>query len=134
MELLNGGFEFDGKKEIRPIEEEQIVEVISRLKEKQLTNVVICGIFSPVNAQHEKQVGAAFRQHYPEASLTLSHKVGQLGLLERENASILNESLKPLCRQTVKAFRSALDLLGLNCGLYLTQNDGTLIRLVFQKF
>lgn len=55
-------------------------------------------------------------------------QIGLLGLLERENAAILNEALKPLAQQTIQAFRSALDDLGLNCPFYLTQNDGTLIR------
>ena len=57
-----------------------------------------------------------------------SHQLGLLGLLERENACILNESLKPLAKTTIAAFRQALDKLGLTCPFYLTQNDGTLIR------
>ena len=57
-----------------------------------------------------------------------SSQLGLLGLLERENAAILNQSLKPLARHTITAFRKALDDLGLTCEFYLTQNDGTLIR------
>ena len=54
-----------------------------------------------------------------------------LGLIERENAAILNESLKPLAQATISAFRQALNHLGLTCPFYLTQNDGTLIRYKF---
>ena len=64
----------------------------------------------------------------PEISMTLSHEVGLLGLLERENAAVLNESLKPLCRRTVAAFRKAFLTLGLSCPFYLTQNDGTIVK------
>ena len=64
----------------------------------------------------------------PTLSVTLSHSIGQLGLLERENAAILNESLRPLSQQTVTAFREALNQLGLTCPFYLSQNDGTLLR------
>ena len=63
-------------------------------------------------------------------SMTLSHEVGLIGLLERENAAVLNESLKPLCRKTVAAFCAALTNLGLKCPFYLTQNDGTIIRYI----
>ena len=71
--------------------------------------------------------------HAPSLSHTHTHthslpQIGLLGLLERENAAILNEALKPLARQTIQAFHSALSDLGLNCPFYLTQNDGTLIR------
>ena len=75
-------------------------------------------------------MGEWIQEHYPEASVTLSHEVGHIGLLERENASILNESLKPLCHETMTAFGQGLQQLGLNCPFYLTQNDGTLLRWV----
>ena len=52
-----------------------------------------------------------------------------LGLLERENAAILNESLKRMAGVTVDAFAEALSQLKLGASnFYLTQNDGTLIK------
>ncbi len=51
-----------------------------------------------------------------------------LGLIERENAAVLNESLKRLARSTISAFQEALGNLKINCPFYLTQNDGTMIR------
>ena len=51
-----------------------------------------------------------------------------IGILERENAAILNESLKDLATVTIKAFGDALQKLNITCPFYLTQNDGTLIR------
>ncbi len=77
---------------------------------------------------HIHQVAAFIKERFPELSITRTHDVGQLGILERENAAVLNESLKPMCRKTIKSFREALDKLGLTCPFYLTQNDGTLIR------
>ena len=53
-----------------------------------------------------------------------------LGILERENAAVLNESLKSLANTTIQAFGEALKKLDINCPFYLTQNDGTLIRCV----
>ena len=51
-----------------------------------------------------------------------------IGILERENAAVLNESLKDLASETIKAFGEALEKLNIKCAFYLTQNDGTLIR------
>ena len=53
-----------------------------------------------------------------------------LGLIERENASILNESLKRMAKATIAAFQEALTKLDIRCPFYLTQNDGTMIRCV----
>ena len=86
------------------------------------------GIFSPVKSDHEKRAAEFIKELYPEVSITLSHELGSIGLLERENAAILNESLKQLCKVTIKGFRDALDQLHLSCPFNLTQNDGTLIR------
>ena len=95
-----------------------------------IKNVVIVGVFSPVSGKQEEQVGNIIKSVSPDISVTLSHEVGLIGLLERENAAVLNESLKPLCQRTVKAFCTALNKLDLKCPLYLTQNDGTIIRYI----
>ncbi|XP_078672683.1 uncharacterized protein LOC144911973 isoform X1 [Branchiostoma floridae x Branchiostoma belcheri] len=125
--LVNGGLQFDGQ-EISSLDEEELRTCIRTIWEEGGRNVVIAGVFSPVAPQkQEEKVAELFRAEFPEVSLTLSHKVGQIGLLERENAAILNECLKPLCHRTVEAFRQALNALGLTCPFYLTQNDGTLI-------
>ena len=59
--------------------------------------------------------------------VTLSHEVGQLGLLEREGASILNAALRPLASRLIPAFQQALQQAGIEAPLQLTSNDGTLI-------
>lgn len=62
-----------------------------------------------------------------EAHITLSHEVAQLGILERENAAILNAALRPLAAQLVPAFQEAMQDAGIGGRLFLTSNDGTLI-------
>ena len=47
--------------------------------------------------------------------------------MERENAAILNGSILKFARKTIKGFQDAITGIGLNCPLYLTQNDGTVM-------
>ncbi|XP_062502654.1 uncharacterized protein LOC134179729 isoform X2 [Corticium candelabrum] len=128
LHLLDGGFRFDGK-EIVPVNDKQVISCITRLQQGDYPckNVVVAGLFSPLSGEQEEHVGKLIADHFPDVSVTKSYEVGQLGILERENAAILNESLKPLANTTVHAFREALDSLGLRCPFNLTQNDGTLI-------
>ena len=52
-----------------------------------------------------------------------------MGLLERENSSILNESLKSMSQISITAFTNAVRNTGLQkCPIFFTQNDGTVIR------
>ncbi|XP_071834530.1 uncharacterized protein [Apostichopus japonicus] len=125
--FVNGGYQVDGSI-ITEVDEKEILDVIQQIKDSNIHNVVISGVFSPVNDDQEKQVEKLFRKHFPEASLSLSSDIGSIGLLERENAAILNESLKPLCHKTIFALAQALKDLKLDCPFFLTQNDGTIIR------
>ncbi|KAL6045895.1 N-methylhydantoinase A/oxoprolinase/acetone carboxylase beta subunit [Balamuthia mandrillaris] len=128
--FLSGGYEFDGQ-EIEAISEEEVKQHCEKIKELGLNEIVISGVFSPSNPTHELvKVGQLVHQHLPRARITLSHQVAQLGILCRENAAILNASIRPLAIKTVSAFRSALLQAGLassSTTLFLTQNDGTVI-------
>lgn len=89
------------------------------------------GVFSPVDNSQEHFVESLLRKHTSDdVTWTLSSDLGYLGILERENATILNESLKGLCKKTISGFRKALSDIGLHCPVFFTQNDGTLIRYV----
>ena len=61
----------------------------------------------------------------------MSHRIGRMGLLERENAALLNASLLPLADKVVDSFRSALGDRQIDCPFYISQNDGTLMSAAF---
>ncbi|XP_071787711.1 uncharacterized protein [Asterias amurensis] len=124
--LVNGGYQFNGE-EITPLDEDELIGCIQTLRANGINNVVVSGIFSSVNPAQEIRVGELLHAHHPSVSVTLSHTVGHLSILERENASVLNECLKTLCARTVTTFASTLEELGLTCPIYLTQNDGTIL-------
>jgi N-methylhydantoinase A/oxoprolinase/acetone carboxylase beta subunit len=54
-----------------------------------------------------------------------------MGLLERENATIMNACLRELATHIVAAFHAALAELGIDAPVYLSQNDGTLMSVDF---
>lgn len=124
--FLNGGYNYDGQT-ITRFDPEEVLTCLNELRGRGITNIVVSCVFAPINSDQENQVRDLIREHYKEASVTLSHEIGQMGLLERENAAILNESLKPLCRETIHAFHQALQELDIQCPFYMTQNDGTII-------
>ncbi len=130
--LVHGGYEFDGR-EIAPMEPEEIRRVAADLREKGVTAIAISSVFSPVNAKMEEEAAAIILEEVPDASVTISSEIGRIGLLERENAAILNACLRQLARQTVAAFRRSIGELGITAPLYLTQNDGTLMSAEFAE-
>jgi N-methylhydantoinase A/oxoprolinase/acetone carboxylase beta subunit len=90
--------------------------------------VALVGVFSPLDHQgtQEEACKEIMLKLDPSLSIVCSSKIGNVGLLERENATILNASILNLARKTVRAFCKAMSDLQLHCPLFLTQNDGTL--------
>src|SRR5207244_11850378 len=58
---------------------------------------------------------------------SLSNQGGHLGLVEPENATIVNASLRGLAHQVARSFREAMAELDLAVPFYISQNDGTLM-------
>ncbi|KAK7539684.1 uncharacterized protein J3D65DRAFT_645129 [Phyllosticta citribraziliensis] len=126
---VDGGLHIDGSEEA-PVKDEQVVAACGELKASGVDAVVVAGIFSPIDEvfQQERRVAAIVRRELGErVDVVCSADVSNIGFLERENAAVLNASILKYGRRTVKGFRDAMDRLGLRCGLYITQNDGTLI-------
>src|SRR5205814_9888439 len=92
-----------------------------------IETVAISSVFSPVNAEAEGEAAAVIAEGLPGAAISLSHEIGRIGLLERENATIMNACLRGLATTIVAAFGVALAELGVDAPVYLSQNDGTLM-------
>ncbi|HEV7662617.1 MAG TPA: hydantoinase/oxoprolinase family protein, partial [Chloroflexota bacterium] len=130
--LVHGGHEFDGR-EIAPLGEQELSEVAADIQRKGLRSVAITSVFSPVNADMEERAAEILRQAAPWLYITLSHEIGRIGLLERENATIMNACLADLAESIVNSFRAALKRLQIDAPFYISQNDGTLMSAEFAE-
>lgn len=126
--FVDGGLHIDGSQEA-PINEEQVLKECEVIEKLGIKAVVISGIFSPID-QHfhqEQSVRRIMQERLPDVDIVCSSEVSNIGLLERENASILNASIMKFARRTIRGFRAAMRRLGLDCTLFISQNDGTVI-------
>jgi N-methylhydantoinase A/oxoprolinase/acetone carboxylase beta subunit len=125
---VSGGLAIDGSLEA-PVVEEEVIRECQKIRELNLTAVVIAGVFSPIDEvfKQEDYVRRIVLQELPGVDVVCSHEVANIGFMERENAAILNASILKYARRTVGGFKSAMNRLNLKCGLFLTQNDGTLV-------
>lgn len=129
--IVSGGYEYDGRT-IVLLDEEEIREVCQSMK-GMVDTVAISGVFSPANAEQEKRAAAIVREELGESvSISVSHEIGSIGLLERENATILNAALIETAKMVAEGFREALKKNGIeHAGIYFGQNDGTLMSLEY---
>lgn len=130
--LAHGGNEFDGRV-ISKLDAEELRGIAAEIRSKGIRSVAITSVFSPVSTEFEREAGQILAEALPEAHITLSSDIGRIGLLERENAAIMNACLRDLSREVVAAFRGALADVGFTGRFYLTQNDGTLMDADFAE-
>jgi N-methylhydantoinase A/oxoprolinase/acetone carboxylase beta subunit len=130
--MVEGGHEVDGRPLV-PFDERATREAAERIRDQGITSVAVSSVFSPLTPECEERAREILAEVIPEAAVTLSHHLGRIGLLERENAALLNAALIPLARRTTRAFAEALQGSGIQAPLYLTQNDGTVMRADFAE-
>jgi len=130
--MLHGGYLYDGFP-VANIDEAEVNAVIADLIKRKIKNVAIASAFAPMNAEPENIVAAKIKAAIPNLRITLSHNFGRLGLMERENAAIMNTALLPFADKVVGSFLAALKKRGLNCPAYISQNDGTLMSADFVR-
>ena len=128
--LLKGGYLYDGWP-VADMDDAEVDAMIADLVVSGVKNIAIASAFSPMNADPEKYVAKKILRAIPDAKVTLSHNFGRLGLMERENAAILNTTLLPFAEKVISSFLKALTNRGLTCPVYISQNDGTLMSADF---
>jgi N-methylhydantoinase A/acetone carboxylase, beta subunit len=130
--LCHGGHEFDGR-HIAELREDEILKVAEDLDRHGIRSVAISSVFSPVNAEFEQRAAEILTGQLPGLAVSLSAEVGRMGLLERENATIINASLRELAGRIVDGLADTLAAAGIRAPLYLSQNDGTLMDVEFAR-
>src|SRR3546814_2647741 len=89
-----------------------------------IDRIAVSSAFAPINPAMEDRAAAVIAAEHPGAIVSLSHSLGRLGLIERENGTILNAALSSLAAHVIDSFGQALAGLGLSAPLYISQNDG----------
>ncbi|MCE3257606.1 MAG: hyuA, partial [Nitrobacter vulgaris] len=122
--MVEGGHEYDGRP-FMPLDRAAIRSAAREMKAKGLKAVAISGSFSPLDSGHETEAARIVAAENPGAVITCSSDLGRIGLLERENAALLNAALSDLAREAIAAFERAIARSGIDAPLFITQNDGT---------
>lgn len=127
-EILPGGVEYDGRP-ISAFDEAAVRSAVREMREG-VEAFAVSSVFSPVRDDDERRAAEIIIEETGEGTaVSISSEIGSIGLLERENATVLNAAVTPVARRVVSAFRGALERLGIEAHLFLSQNDGTLMAL-----
>ena len=125
---VDGGFEFDGRP-IAQFDEQEVIRILESLEDK-ISAISVAGVFSKIDPSQELRVRELAEHVLGEkVPVSMSHQIGGLGLLERENATVINAALMNIAAQMVVGFHDAVFSTRINAKLYISQNDGSLMSL-----
>lgn len=126
---LSGGFECDGR-ELTHFDSIEVKTAVKQLISNGAESLAITGAFAPIDPCHELATKCIVQDIAGEDfPISLSHQIGGIGLIERENATILNAALKKVIGTGFKQLIQVCRELGMDCQVYVTQNNGSLIDL-----
>ena len=127
--VVSGGFEFDGRL-LAELDRDGCRRFLESVRGRAEAVAVSC-VFSTVRDDHEREAASMAREILgPEVPVSISSEIGDLGLIERENATILNAALHRVARRFTLGFAESLRQEGITAAeIYLSQNDGTLMTL-----
>lgn len=128
--MVSGGNLVDGYP-IAALDRDEIRRFLDRVASRAQA-VAISGIFSPSFPEQELEAAALVQEHLGvDTPVSLSHDIGAIGLLERENATVLNASLHKVAKDVTQALLTVVEEEQLDSVTYFAQNDGTLMAVEY---
>ncbi|KAH9918334.1 Hydantoinase/oxoprolinase-domain-containing protein, partial [Amylocystis lapponica] len=126
--MLSGGLQIDGS-EISSVDPKEVEDACLEIKKQGIVAVAIVSVFAPIDFEikQEELVAKIIGEQLSGVDVVCSKDVAHIGLLERENAAILNASLLRHAKKTIAGFQNAARALDLKCPVFITSNDGTLL-------
>ncbi len=127
--IIEGGFEYDGRR-LAAFDEGACRAFFEGVRGK-VDAVALSCVFSTVRDDDERRAAEVARAVLgDEVHLSVSSEIGSMGLVERENATILNAALNEVSRRFTEGFAESLAAKGITgAEVYLSQNDGTLMTM-----
>ena len=145
--IVDGGLQIDGS-QIGCINSEQVSKACDQFQEAGVRNIVVCGIYSPIDSSYKQEnlCREIILESYKSANVFCSADckmsqdmsseeggtdvaiVGRIGILERENAAILNATLHIYAKFIFSKIKCAIHSCGLpNCPVFISTNDGSML-------
>jgi N-methylhydantoinase A/oxoprolinase/acetone carboxylase beta subunit len=126
--VVGGGADYDGRS-VTAVDRDAVMRFLAEIAQ-DAEAVAVTALFSPVYPDHELEVADIVRRELgASAVVSLSHEIGTMGILERENANVLNAALGGVAERLANSLGEALERCMLDAELFFAKGDGTVMSL-----
>ena len=133
MAALEDTIEVSGRmnafgKEIRPVDDAQVIKALKKLKKQNIEAITICLMNSYVNGDHETRVAKLAQEIFPDLTISISHEVlPEMMEYERALTTTANSAVRPIVGNYVRNLETELRKMGMDGKLNLLRSDGGLM-------
>jgi N-methylhydantoinase A len=111
--------------EIAPIDLEAVKVAAEEAKSQGIRSLAVAFLFSYVNPDHELAAEQAIRSVYPEANVSLSHRVArEWREYERTSSAVFDAYIAPVVDRYLERLEGAMRTGGLSVPLHVMQSNG----------
>jgi hypothetical protein len=123
---ISGGHEYNGEAPA-PLDESAAIDFLHECDRQNVTSIAVSSPFAPVWPAHELRIEELAQERFgSKLRVTLSHRIGSLNFIERENAAIINASIVAGGHTAIDRFLEAIERCGITAAPYVAQSDGSL--------
>jgi N-methylhydantoinase A len=111
-----------------PLKAAEIERVLAVIAERAPDAIAIGFLHSYANDAHERRMGEAVRETFPDLPVTLSSQVDpEYREYERFSTTLVNAALLPIVQRYLDRLRQALEARGISAPLFVMQSNGGMI-------
>lgn len=125
---IQGGYECDGRP-IGQVDKNNLIDACGTCLKAGAESIALIGTFAPLYQDQEREARQALHDYFGMwLPVTISSDIGTIGIIERENAAILNAALHRCIDTEFSKFLHVCRQL-CDAPVFITQNNGTIISL-----
>jgi len=110
---------------VKPLDEASVRNALAYLKRLKVKSIVVALLWSFLNPKHELRIAQIIKTHYPDAHITLSHRIlPAIGEYERTSTAVISAYTAPSVADYIGTLTAFLSKEGFAGQLLFMQNNG----------
>lgn len=129
IEEIDGRLAYDGS-ELVPLDEDGVRAAVRRLRDKGVTAIAVCYLFSFMNTAHEARTAQIIREEFPDCRISLSSLIlPVIREYQRISTTVVDAYVGPVIERYLRRLANGLKELDLTTKQrFIMQSNGGLMR------
>lgn len=110
--------------ELVPINELEVIDIVKKLKEKNIRAIAVCLMHSYANPTHERKIKEIINREWPEVYVSISADIiPQFREYERTSTTVINAYMMPNMASHIIDFKNEMEKSQISANCYMMQGN-----------